>query len=181
MTKVEDLENRFMEAPELRPEHPRVGEKHTLVEAMACAGTAAKPMRARAKRWLDRTQSAIARLEGGSATVVRYPAPPCRSDWPTTGAGPGPNQRPRGARQPKPSNRSAGRPLQGAGDYACHSPPDYTTLYGDIGFQWVRSRQRDGERTCRLLTRAQGNDATRLPMCALVGLRPGSPDNRDSQ
>ena len=79
--------------------------------------TEAKPAWARAARRLGTTQPAFARLEGGaSATVVRYPVPPCRSAWPTTDAGPEVNQRPRGARRPKPSNRSVGRPLPDAGD-----------------------------------------------------------------
>ena len=77
MTKLKDLEARFMEDPEFREEYARIDEEYALIEALVRARTAAKLTQAELARRLGTTQSAVARLEGGRvspsfATLRRY-------------------------------------------------------------------------------------------------------------
>ncbi len=77
MTKLEDLEKRFMKDPEFPAEYARAEEEFGLLEALLRARTAANLTQEDVARRLGTTQSAIARLEGGKvspsvATLQRY-------------------------------------------------------------------------------------------------------------
>ena len=77
MAKLKDLKGRFMQDPEFRAEYARADEEYALVEAMIRARTAANLTRAELAECIGKTQSAIARLEGGSLspsirTLRRY-------------------------------------------------------------------------------------------------------------
>lgn len=77
MTKLKELEKRFMEDPEFREVYASVDAEYTLIEALVRARTAAKLTQAELAQRLGTTQSAVARLEGGRvspsfATLRRY-------------------------------------------------------------------------------------------------------------
>jgi len=65
MTKLWDLNKRFMEDPEFREESARADDEFAPIKALVRAHAAAKLTQAELARRLGTTQSAIARLEGG--------------------------------------------------------------------------------------------------------------------
>ena len=77
MTKLKDLKKRWMEDPEFREEYAKADEEYALVEALVRARTAANLTQAELARQIGKTQSAVARLEGGRVspsftTLRRY-------------------------------------------------------------------------------------------------------------
>lgn len=77
MAKLKDLKERFIKDPAFREEYVRADEEYALVEAMVHARTAAKLTQAELAARIGTTQSAIARLEGGTfspsvRTLRRY-------------------------------------------------------------------------------------------------------------
>ena len=77
MMRLKDLKERFMKDPAFREEYAHADDEFALIEALVHARTAAKLTQAELARRLGTTQSAIARLEGGSvspsfATLRRY-------------------------------------------------------------------------------------------------------------
>ena len=77
MAKLKDLRERFMNDPAFRGEYARADEEYALMEAMIRARTTAKLTQAELAERIGTTQSAIARLEGGTLspsvrTLRRY-------------------------------------------------------------------------------------------------------------
>ena len=77
MTKLKDLKEQWMKDPEFRREYERADEEFTLIEALIRARTAANLTQTELAERLGTSQSAVARMEGGSvspsvATLRRY-------------------------------------------------------------------------------------------------------------
>ncbi len=69
MTKLRDLKKRLMEDAEFREEYAQADQEYALVAALIRARTEARRTQAELAEWLDTTQSAIARLEGGRVSL----------------------------------------------------------------------------------------------------------------
>jgi predicted transcriptional regulator len=77
MTKIAELKKRLMESPEFRAEYEKADVEFSVIEALVRARTEAGLTQTELARRVGTTQSAIARLEGGSvspslATLRRY-------------------------------------------------------------------------------------------------------------
>lgn len=77
MTKIADLKKRLMADDEFKAEYKKADAEFAIVEALVQARSKAKLSQAELARRIGTTQSAIARLEGGSvspslSTLRRY-------------------------------------------------------------------------------------------------------------
>lgn len=77
MTKIAELKKRLLANPEFRDEYEKADAEFSVIEALVRARTEAGLTQTELARRVGTTQSAIARLEGGSvspslATLRRY-------------------------------------------------------------------------------------------------------------
>lgn len=77
MTKLADLKRKLLKNPAVRAEYEAADAEYAIIEALIRARTSAKLSQSELAKRLGTTQSAVARLEGGSvspslSTLRRY-------------------------------------------------------------------------------------------------------------
>jgi transcriptional regulator with XRE-family HTH domain len=79
MTRLAELKKKWMDDPKFRKEYAAADEEFRIIEALIRARTDARLSQAELARRMGTTQSAVARMEGGSvspslSTLRRYAA-----------------------------------------------------------------------------------------------------------